>query len=76
MNVYEAFDFNKVNNNNQQKTKALTNVAMDAAKLEAIKNTDISKVLYNLLGIEKPRGFKLAEYPIYGFPAFVRRGKQ
>jgi hypothetical protein len=32
---------------------------MDAAKWEAIKNTDISKVLYNLLGIEKPRGFKL-----------------
>jgi len=47
---------------------------MDAAKLEAIKNTDISKVIYNLLGIEKPRGFKLAEYPIYGFPAFVRKG--
>ena len=72
MNVYEAFDFNKVNNNNQQKTKALTKTAMDAAKLEAIKNTDISKVIYNLLGIEKPRGFKLAEYPKYGFPAFVR----
>ena len=74
MNVHEAFDFNKVDNNNQQKTKALAKVAMDAAKLEAIKNTDISKVIYNLLGIEKPRGFKLSEYPIYGFPAFVRTG--
>jgi hypothetical protein len=73
MNIYEAFDFNKVDNNSQ-KAKALTKVAMDAAKWEAIKNTDISKVLYNLLGIEKPRGFKLSEYPIYGFPAFVRKG--
>ena len=40
MNVYEAFDFNKVNNNNQQKTKALTKAAMDVGKNIAKQGVD------------------------------------
>ena len=38
--LYEAFDFNQVDNTKTHKAKIMSNVAM-AAKLEAIKLTDI-----------------------------------
>ena len=43
---------------------------MAAAQKEAIKLTDISKVVYTLLGIDKPRGWKVGTFPVNDFPAY------
>ena len=68
--LYEGFDFNQVDNSRQHKSRELTNIAMAAAKIEAIKHTDISKVVYTLLGIDKPRGWKIGTFPVNDFPAY------
>ena len=68
--LYEAFDFNQVDNTKTHKAKIMSNVAMAAAQKEAIKLTDISKVVYTLLGIDKPRGWKVGTFPVNDFPAY------
>ena len=73
--LYEAFDFNQVDNSRAHKAKILSDAAMAVATKEAIKLTDISKVVYTLLGIDKPRGWKIGTFPINDFPAYYVTGK-
>ena len=68
--LYEAFDFNQVDNTKKHKAQVLSTAAMAAATKEAIKLTDISKVVYTLLGIDKPRGWKVGTFPVNDFPAY------
>ena len=55
--LYEAFDFNQVDNSKNHKTQKIYTIAIEAAQKEAKKLTDISKVIYTLLDINKHRGW-------------------